>query len=742
VRLVPRLALALASCCLLCSVTPVLADDPSLSASPEVRVATLSGSGFTGFKDGAARSAQFIEPFGVVYDRAGRLYVSDAGAQRIRVVERDGFVHTLAGSGDADASGVWVEGGYQDGAGDVARFNRPAGLALGADGALYVADTNNHCIRRVDLAGNVTTFAGRPDLAGHADGTRGVATFDRPTGLASDASGTLYVADLSGIRMILPTGVVATIPQFATAPFGVAVANTNAGPVIFAADETGLLRRTPDGVVERYAAAPGGQKNVRDVQGEEPLGHPFGLAAFDDHSVAFTDVRANTVRYLNWSAGALQTLGGVPVQNGAASGAGYRDGSGAQSRFDVPLGIAVKDSRSLIVADGGNKRLREIFNIDRRHDAILGSALPAANSNGTYDIAFVGNSFLWQYTRWSDSIQGMVERSLSSTAGKTRIRINPYVLPGSAFGADEQYIEYLARGGAANLYVLNINPGNVYPAADIAGALQLATSATDWQPQVTASLQRLRKTLAELHAKLLVVTTPLASYISPVETAWPELLSTEGQVAPNTSVGTLINDAVRASGVELLDLWPVFIRDVKAPGHEPLFGTSDPHFSYHGRVVVAHAVAAWLKQHKPWRSNAANKTAQIPSPSPVPSPTATPTSLPSSGNFGFIVKPTPASVNDADAPQILEIDLNDQQLAAPGPLAVRVLTSQNVNGVYAHISGRTLGIPPIAPGDFEATTRLPSMPSFLKGRSYSVQFEAITVDGRRTTADVRVFIKR
>ncbi len=498
----------------------------------------------------------------------------------------------------------------------------------------------------------------------------------------------------------------------------------------------------PDGTIERYGSLPAAQKNVRDLQGEQPLGSPFGLAAFDENGIAFTDVRANTVRYLNWSAGALQTLGGVPVENGAASGGGYRDGSGTQSRFDVPLGIAVRDARSLVIADGGNKRVREIVNIDRAHDAVLGSALPKSAS-GAYNIAFVGNSFLWQYTRWSDSIQGMTEAALGSAVRRPHIRINPYVLPGSAFGADEQYIEYLARGGAADFYVLNINPGNVYPTADLAGALELSSAVNQWQPMVTSSLRRLRETLAALHARLLVVTTPLATDISPVESAWPQLLSTEGQIVPAASVGAMINDAVRASGTALLDLWPVFVNDVKSPHHAPLFGTSDPHFSYHGRVVVARALTAWLRANQPWRKIAVARVAQtetpVSSPAPTPSPAPSPSTAPS---YGYTFRPTPSPSADPNAPQILEIDLNDQQLSSPGLLAVRVLTSINVNGVYAHISGRTLGIPPLAPGDFEASTRVPSMPSFLKGRSYNVQFEAITVDGRRTTTDVRVFIKR
>ncbi len=574
--------------------------------SPEVRVTTISGSGVTGMADGARQQAEFIEPFGVVYDDTGRLYVSDRGAQRIRIVERDGSTRTLAGSGPLTADGLWVQGGYRDGVGREARFNGPAGLAIARDGTLYVADANNHCIRRIDARGGVSTYAGRADIAGHNDGPRASATFDRPTGLAIDRAGNLYVADFFGIRMIAHTGAVATLQGFGSGAFGVSVVSTPSGTVIFAADERGLTRRKPDGSVERFSTAGGGSES-RDIQGEEPLGHPFAIAAFDDHSIAFTDVRANTVRYLNWAAGDLQTLAGVPTDDGAGSAGGYRDGAGTYARFDVPLGIAMGSDGSLVVADGANKRLRKITNLDRAHDAQLGSVSPQRSNRSTYRIAFVGNSFLWQYTRWSDSIQGIVENALSTAQGAGRIAVDPYVFPGSAFGADEQYVEVLARGGAANFYVLNINPGNIYPASDLTNAARLDALAPSWKPQVTATLRKLSHVLEGLHAGLLVYTTPLPQNVSPVENAWPQLLSREGQSPPDDQLGINLNSAVRESGVNMLDLWTVFAGDLKSPQHLPLFGTSDVHFSYHGRAVVAREITKWFQQRRPWLFQSGNR---------------------------------------------------------------------------------------------------------------------------------------
>lgn len=584
--------------CFAFNLTLASADGPDLIASPEVQVNTISGSGVAGIADGSPREAEFIAPFGLVYDDAGRLYVSDAGGQRIRVVEKDGSTHTLAGSGKVIASGLWVEGGYRDGLGPQARFNRPAGLAIGRDKALYVADTNNHCIRRIDASGAVSTFAGRAGVAGHDDGFRTTATFERPTGMASDDAGNLYVADFFAIRIISPAGIVATLPHFGNAAFGISVVNTASGVVIFVADESGLARRMPDGSIERYAAS-NAHVDSKDLQGEQLLGHPFGIAAFDDHSIAFTDVRSNTVRYLNWAAGALQTLGGVPIEDGEASSGGYRDGSGTDSRFDVPLGIVARSDGTLVVADGGNKRLRKITKFDRSHDAVPGTSFPSNLEQSGYRVAFVGNSFVGEYTRWSDSIEGIVENSLSSAAGTARIRIEPYVLPQSAFGAEEQYIELLARGGVADFYVLNINPGTLSGAAEL-GNSQLEASPHTWQPLVTSTLRKLNHTLTGLHAGLLVYTTPFGENVSPLETAWPQLFSSEGQTTPDARLGAELNAAVRASGVDMLDLWSVFGAEVRSPNHEPLFGTTDVHLSYHGRAIVAREIAKWFKQRQPW----------------------------------------------------------------------------------------------------------------------------------------------
>lgn len=96
-------------------------------------------------------------------------------------------ITTLAGS--------TTGGGWIDAQGTAARFSDPAGIALEASGSLLIADTGNHVIRRLTPAGVVTTVAGTPGVAGHADGIGSGVRFDSPRGVAVDSGGVIYVAD-------------------------------------------------------------------------------------------------------------------------------------------------------------------------------------------------------------------------------------------------------------------------------------------------------------------------------------------------------------------------------------------------------------------------------------------------------------------------------------------------------------------------------------------------------------------
>ena len=157
--------------------------------SPEGEVTTLAGNATPGLRDGRAVFARFRAPMGVAVDALGRVYVADTWNDRIRVIERDGQVRTLAGQGR----------GFVDGAGRQARFDTPTALALAPDGSLWVADTGNHALRRIDAQGQVTTLVLDP-----FDGIR----LSRPVSLAVTHDGVLYIGELSPGRVlqVMPDG--------------------------------------------------------------------------------------------------------------------------------------------------------------------------------------------------------------------------------------------------------------------------------------------------------------------------------------------------------------------------------------------------------------------------------------------------------------------------------------------------------------------------------------------------------
>lgn len=168
-------------------------------------VTTLAGFA-EGFADGDGTAARLNTPSGLALDAAGNLYVADTGNHAIRKVTPLGMVSTLAGTGIA---------GFRDGAGTQAQFNGPIGVAVDAQGNVYVADTYNDRIRRIDLQGQVSTLAGG-DRPGKLDGVGAAARFDTPTALAVDAQGIVWVADTrnNAIRRVAPDGTVVT-PYYA-----------------------------------------------------------------------------------------------------------------------------------------------------------------------------------------------------------------------------------------------------------------------------------------------------------------------------------------------------------------------------------------------------------------------------------------------------------------------------------------------------------------------------------------------
>ncbi|MCL2718389.1 MAG: hypothetical protein FWE14_06380 [Lachnospiraceae bacterium] len=137
------------------------------------------------YLDAALDKALLNRPADGVIDSQNNLFIADSQNHVIRVI-RDGSMYTFSGS----------SGGYADGNHSTARFNTPMAIAIDRNDNLYVADTLNNCIRRIDPQGNVTTIAGVPGTAGALDGAANQAYFRDPAGIAVSADGNvIYVAD-------------------------------------------------------------------------------------------------------------------------------------------------------------------------------------------------------------------------------------------------------------------------------------------------------------------------------------------------------------------------------------------------------------------------------------------------------------------------------------------------------------------------------------------------------------------
>jgi sugar lactone lactonase YvrE len=196
-------------------------------------VITIGGAaGQPGEANGLAEVSRFSDPTAVAADPRGRLYIADTGNHRIRKMESVPGYTGYYGTATLAGSGA----GSDDGPLATARFRSPAGVAVDGEETIYVADTGNHTIRKIS-GGVVTTIAGLAGSPGAADGHGSHARFTSPTAIAVDARGNLYVCDPGNhaIRKVAPSGFVTTViaPGILSSPSGIAI---DASGAIYIAD--------------------------------------------------------------------------------------------------------------------------------------------------------------------------------------------------------------------------------------------------------------------------------------------------------------------------------------------------------------------------------------------------------------------------------------------------------------------------------------------------------------------------
>jgi len=322
-------------------------------------VTTLAGAdGQKGHTDAVGTNARFAYPMGLAVAADATLYVVDQEDQTVRKITPEGAVSTLAGATNSKGSA--------DGDAATARFYHPVALALAADGSLYLTDADNHTIRKISPTGAVTTVAGAPGRKGSADGPGPAARFNLPHGVAVDAGGTLYVADTENhtIRKIAPDGRVTTLAGTAgrkgsldgagpAARFfhPASIALDAAGNVYVADNGNHTIRKiAPDGAVSTLAGQAGHHGGTDGPGAGARFLFPTGVAVDAIGNVYVADHLNATIRKIS-PTGEVSTLAGSVLR------IGHEDGAGPEARFVGPFGIAVDASGTLYVTDGPTIRL-------------------------------------------------------------------------------------------------------------------------------------------------------------------------------------------------------------------------------------------------------------------------------------------------------------------------------------------------------------------------------------------------
>ena len=305
------------------------------------------------------------QPAGVARDNAGNTWIADTNNNRVRQVSASGAIATVVGTG---AAGFGGDGGAAAGA----LLNAPRGLALDTSGNLYIADTNNYRVRKVTPAGTITTVAGNGVCCGHT-GDGGVATSAQiglAYGLAADAAGNLYIADIDNnlVRKVAASGTITTVAGNGAYGFagdgGPAIAADFRDPYGVAVDSSGNLY-----IADRYnyrvrmVSASG---TVTTVAGNGNccfsgdggaatsalLDQPSGVAVDAAGSLYISDFYNNRIRKVT-SDGTITTVAG----NGS-SGLSGDGGIATGATLQNPWGISVDASGNVAIADSNNNAVR------------------------------------------------------------------------------------------------------------------------------------------------------------------------------------------------------------------------------------------------------------------------------------------------------------------------------------------------------------------------------------------------
>jgi sugar lactone lactonase YvrE len=354
---------------------------------PAGTITTLAGNGVAGISGdgGPSTASQLSNPWGIAVDKSGTVYFADSDNNRVRIIDATGRIATKVGDGTAGFSG---DGGPSASA----RVNAPAGLAVDAVGNVYIADAGNNRIRKIDVAGVITTVAGTGTAGSSGDGGQAtLAQLNDPLGVAVDVAGNLYIADETNcrIRKVDVTGVITTIAGTGVAGFSGDGAQATRASInfpravavdvvgnLYIADTRNLRVRIvgTDGVIATYAG--NGQRGFSGDGGlatQAFLKAPHGLAIDGGGSLLIADYGNNEIRRVDAKGTITRVVGSTihPSDGGPATDA----------QLSNPRSVAVDAKGNLYISDYGNNCVWKV-NSQGIITTLAGTRVPGFSGDG------------------------------------------------------------------------------------------------------------------------------------------------------------------------------------------------------------------------------------------------------------------------------------------------------------------------------------------------------------------------
>ncbi|MCU1224912.1 MAG: repeat containing protein [Edaphobacter sp.] len=397
--------------------------------------------------DVSATTIPLILPSAIVFDPQGNFYLAETASHIIRKVDVAGTITTIAGTGTQGFSG-------DSGPAKEAQLDSPQGLALDASQNLYIADTHNHRIRKLNFAtGIITTIAGTttPGFGGDS-GPATAAHLNLPTALAVDTTGNLYIADTQNHRIrkiTTSTGTITTIAGNGIQGFsgdnGSAISASIDSPTGIALDPSGnlYLADTHNHRIRKITSATG---IITTIAGSTATGYsgdnasattatlalPRGLTIDAAGNIYLADTANHRIRRIDATTGIITTIAGQGTQ--AYSGDA---GPATAASLDTPRATTTSPSGLLTLADTGNQRIRQISTDNAIHTiAGLGSTAPGTLSVTAPSVVVYGTGHLTATLATTTNASGTVTfldtfNAVTATLGIANLTVSS-ASPGAA----------------------------------------------------------------------------------------------------------------------------------------------------------------------------------------------------------------------------------------------------------------------------------------------------------------------